>query len=67
MHNIEAERFGGEDKKEEDDKEVSGCNKVHHFLRSLFHQPNHLKHKEEYAGHSFNDVKPQETIWQRQR
>jgi hypothetical protein len=38
----EADQYGGEDEKDLD-KYVIGCDKPHHFLRSLFHQPNHEK------------------------
>jgi hypothetical protein len=41
---------GQEDEPEEDDRELRGCDKLHHFLRSLYHQPNHIKHKIEGSG-----------------
>jgi hypothetical protein len=39
----ESELLGGEDEREEDDREPISCNKINHALRSLANQPNHLK------------------------
>ena len=35
--------YGEEDEKEEEDTDKRSCDKLSHFLRSLFNQPNHKK------------------------
>jgi ABC-type bacteriocin/lantibiotic exporter with double-glycine peptidase domain len=45
----EADRYGGADKYVISGEKRS-CDKFHHYLRSLFHQPNHEKHFQEEDG-----------------
>lgn len=46
---LEAEALGGTDM-DRDIAEKRGCEKLHHFLRSLYWQPNHKKYIKEFGG-----------------
>ena len=41
---VRAEDLGGEDEKENPNRETRSCDKHDHAMRSLAHQPNHSKH-----------------------
>ena len=44
----EADKFGGADMEDYDrPDEKRGCDKFHHFMRSIFYQSSHLKHIKE--------------------
>lgn len=51
-----AEKFGGADVSDYiSPSDRRGCDKVNHFLRSLFHSPNHIKHLKEVEGYELRN------------